>query len=402
MVTPGSAESGQSGGGRGSATAHEEVAYLGPGGGAAFLVETFDEQDPVQVVEFVLEEATGELGGLEGDLVTVEVTTDHVDMVGPGDLPAQTGHRQAGLLVDPFTLGFDDLGIDDRLTAPAVVEIPDEDLFLDADLGCREAEARGGVHRVEHGLGQGRDPPVDVVDRGGGLSEDRIADHPDVVGGHGAEATVAVVSAPTPERQPGHYFDPDPVVASHRREIEIVLPEGRSLVFVTDRGTFSSDRLDPGTRVLLIEAPEPTGTVLVDLGCGWGPIAVTMALRNPTATVWAVDPNERARVLCAENAERNGVGDRVRVVSPDEVPDDLRVDTIWSNPPIRIGKAALDRLLGSWLDRLRPDGVARLVVNRNLGADSLARRLAATWSVERLASTGGYRVLSVTRPEEGP
>lgn len=209
------------------------------------------------------------------------------------------------------------------------------------------------------------------------------------------------MSAPTPDRQPGHYFDPSPEVASNRREIEIVLPEGTPLRFVTDRGTFSPDRLDPGTRVLLIEAPSPEGAMLADLGCGWGAVAVTMALRNPTAVVWAVDPNERARALCVENAARNGVGDRVRVVAPDEVPEDLRVDTIWSNPPIRIGKAALDGLLRSWLDRLAPGGVARLVVSRHLGADSLARRLGATWSVRRLASTGGYRVLSVTRPEEG-
>lgn len=180
-----------------------------------------------------------------------------------------------------------------------------------------------------------------------------------------------------------------------------MLPEGRILDLVTDRGTFSPDRVDPGTRVLIAEAPAPNGTVLLDLGCGWGPLAITMAVRAPESVVWAVDVNERARELCRQNADRNGVGERVRVIAPDEFPADLRIDTIWSNPPIRIGKARLDELLGSWLDRLDADGSAELVVHRHLGADSLARRLeAAGRTVRRRASRGGYRILTV-RPVPG-
>lgn len=212
------------------------------------------------------------------------------------------------------------------------------------------------------------------------------------------------MNAPTPEPSSGHYFEPDPAVASNRRTVPLVLPEGRILSFVTDRGTFSPDRVDPGTRLLVGEAPTPRGRILADVGCGWGPLAVTMAVRSPDAIVWAVDPNARARELCRENADRNEVGDRVRVVAPDGVPDDLRVDTIWSNPPIRIGKAALDALLGRWLARLAPDGSAEIVVHRNLGSDSLARRLGSSWSVTRRRSRAGYRILSITPPDrsEGP
>lgn len=207
------------------------------------------------------------------------------------------------------------------------------------------------------------------------------------------------MTAPTDDTAGSHYFDAAPSVTSAPRELEVILPEGRLLQFVTDRGTFSPDRLDAGTRLLLAEAPDPVGSVLADVGCGWGPIAVTMALRNPEAIVWAIDPNERARALCQQNADRNGVGDRVRVVDPDEVPDDLVVDVVWSNPPIRIGKRALDGLLRCWLDRLRPSGSAELVVHRNLGADSLARRLGDRWTVIRRTSRAGYRILSVTAPE---
>src|SRR5690606_3847538 len=99
--------------------------------------------------------------------------------------------------------------------------------------------------------------------------------------------------------------------------------------------------------------------------------------------------------------EANGL-DNIRAVRPEDVPEDLRFATAWSNPPIRIGKAALHDLLGDWLGRLTPDGHAVLVVQRNLGADSLHRWLAARgWLVTRLGSRSGYRLLEVRPPERG-
>jgi 16S rRNA (guanine1207-N2)-methyltransferase len=118
--------------------------------------------------------------------------------------------------------------------------------------------------------------------------------------------------------------------------------------------------------------------------------------------VWAVDVNDRARALCAANAEANGVGAQVRVVAPDDVPTDLVVDQVWSNPPIRVGKQQLHTLLSAWLDRLRPGGTAELVVQKHLGADSLVTWLQAEgWPTERLTSRAGYRVLHVTAPLDG-
>ncbi|MCU1370506.1 MAG: rRNA m(2)G methyltransferase [Ilumatobacteraceae bacterium] len=205
-----------------------------------------------------------------------------------------------------------------------------------------------------------------------------------------------------PSPQPGagdHYFSADPATPSAPQAIELVLPEGRLIPLVTDRGTFSPDRVDDGTRALLVEGPPvPTAGVLADVGCGYGPIAVAIALRGgPGVTVWAVDVNERARDLCRANAAANGVAAQVRVVGPDDVPADLVVDQIWSNPPIRVGKAALHELLSTWLDRLAPGtGTAELVVQKHLGADSLARWLTDQgWTTGRTASRAGYRILHV-------
>jgi len=196
----------------------------------------------------------------------------------------------------------------------------------------------------------------------------------------------------------GHYFSPSPGAASRPGTVRLVLPD-RTLDLATDRGVFSADRVDPGTKYLLLEAPPPPAAgTFVDLGCGYGPIACTLAARAPGATVWAVDVNERARVLCRANASALGLGNVV-VAAPEEVPPDLEVDLIWSNPPIRIGKAALHDLLRSWLARLSPAGTAVLVVQRHLGADSLQRWLQAEgWRAERLGSRAGYRLLEVRRP----
>jgi 16S rRNA (guanine1207-N2)-methyltransferase len=195
----------------------------------------------------------------------------------------------------------------------------------------------------------------------------------------------------------GHYFDPDPAAGSRPRRVRLDLPD-RSIALATDAGVFAADRVDGATKYLLLEAPAPPSAgTFVDLGCGYGPIACTLAARAPGAEVWAVDVNRRARGLCRANAEALGLAN-VRVLAPDEVPPETLVDLLWSNPPIRIGKAALHDLLRGWLGRLTPDGAAVLVVHRHLGADSLHRWLEGEgWAVARLGSRAGNRLLEVRR-----
>ena len=196
------------------------------------------------------------------------------------------------------------------------------------------------------------------------------------------------------------YFEPSPDVPSDPRTIRVSLPDGE-LHLQTDRGVFAHAALDTGTRVLLLGAPPPAATGdLLDLGCGTGAIALTLARRSPEAIVWAVDVNDRALELCRGNAARNGITN-VRVCGPDDVPETTRFATIWSNPPIRIGKPALHHLLTRWLSRLAEGGNACLVVQKHLGADSLARWLGEQgWRVTRLSSRAGYRILIVAARDE--
>ncbi len=192
-----------------------------------------------------------------------------------------------------------------------------------------------------------------------------------------------------------HYFSPAPEVTARARTVEVTVG-GLTLRLVASSGVFSAGRLDPGTAVLLRKAPLPTGAGrLLDLGSGYGAIACVLAAHAPGATVYAVDVNQRALDLVRENAANLGL--RVVAATPDEVPQDVRFDEIWSNPPIRIGKPELHALLGRWLPRLAPGGTAWLVIARHLGADSLHRWLVDHgWTVERHASQKGYRVLRVT------
>lgn len=196
-----------------------------------------------------------------------------------------------------------------------------------------------------------------------------------------------------------HYFE-TPAATAERHLVRATI-WGQDYEFVSAPGVFSAHRLDLGTQVLFRQtAPPPSqASRLLDLGCGFGPIAIVLATHCPQARVDAVDVNELALQLTRENAERHNLGARVRTAHPDALATDGDYDEIWSNPPIRIGKQALHELLAKWLPRLRPGGVAWLVVGKNLGADSLQAWLTAQgWPTERVASAKGFRVLRAARP----
>ena len=201
-----------------------------------------------------------------------------------------------------------------------------------------------------------------------------------------------------------HYFSESPVGDARQREIEVELA-GASRRLVTAGGVFSPEHLDEGTAVLLRTLgklprdAEPVAGPILDLGCGWGPIALSAALTHPEAEVWAVDINERARALTTTNATRLGLT-HLRVAPPDDVPTLLQFAEIRSNPPIRIGKQALHALLGHWLPKLAPGGTATLVVAKHLGADSLQSWIAAEFpelSVTRIARDKGFSVIQAVR-----
>jgi 16S rRNA (guanine1207-N2)-methyltransferase len=199
------------------------------------------------------------------------------------------------------------------------------------------------------------------------------------------------------------YFAEQPTAAHRPGTVHVVLPDTH-LALATDSGVFSPERLDPGTRLLLETAPAPPAEGdLLDLGSGYGPLALVMASRAPAARVWAVDVNRRALELCERNAAAAGLTNvccRLVDAGPSPGSGDLPASyqLIWSNPPIRIGKDALHQMLTTWLGRLAPGAAAYLVVQRNLGSDSLQRWLSETgWQAARFAARAGYRVLEVRR-----
>ena len=197
-----------------------------------------------------------------------------------------------------------------------------------------------------------------------------------------------------------HYFSELPGSELKFRQIRAALA-GQVFELTTSNGIFSPERIDSGTQVLLANTPPaPPGGHLLDLGCGWGPIALTLALQSPHATVWAVDVNSRSLDLVRRNAEAIGVTN-VNAVTPEDVPADVSFVSIRSNPPIRVGKNELHGMLEFWLPRLDPESDAWLVVQRNLGSDSLHHWLEgwlpADFTVSRAATNKGYRVLKVRR-----
>ena len=201
-----------------------------------------------------------------------------------------------------------------------------------------------------------------------------------------------------------HYFSSTPSGPDHRRVLDVELA-GQNVQVETSGSIFSPDGVDRGTRVLLDVVPAlPESGDFLDIGSGWGPIALTMGLLSARAHITALEVNDRAAMLTAANASRLGLKN-ITVKHPDEVTEDATFDVIWSNPPIRIGKAALHAILTRWLPTLTPGGQAWLVVAKKLGADSLMRwiqtmleaKAAGEFTIRRAATDKGFRVLQVER-----
>jgi 16S rRNA G1207 methylase RsmC len=197
-----------------------------------------------------------------------------------------------------------------------------------------------------------------------------------------------------------HYFSETPGSDYKPKEISVVI-NGREVLVTTAGGVFSPDHIDQGTNVLLTHLDEaPAGGNILDIGCGWGPIALSLASASPKATIWAVDVNQRSLELTAANAKRLGLSN-IKCVTPEEVPADLEFSGVWSNPPIRVGKDVLHEILLTWLPKLQEHAEAYLVVQKNLGADSLHRWLEAelpeNFSTVRIDTAKSFRVLRVKR-----
>lgn len=213
----------------------------------------------------------------------------------------------------------------------------------------------------------------------------------------------SAASSPSPSSPTtSHYFTPHPDDNHQRFPLSVDL-RGHRVDILTAPNVFSAKRLDPGTAVLLKQAPQPPaiGTFL-DIGCGWGAIALALALESPHSTIYAIDINDLALELTKENALSLHL-ENIHTCTPSCVPSDITFDLIWSNPPIRIGKEELHALLLLWLLRLAPEGNAYLTVQKNLGADSLITWLTQTfpsYSISKYHSSKGYRIIHIYAPSE--
>jgi 16S rRNA G1207 methylase RsmC len=195
-----------------------------------------------------------------------------------------------------------------------------------------------------------------------------------------------------------HYFSETPGSEYKPKEIRVTI-HGHEVLLTTAGGVFSPDHIDQGTAVLLAHLDQaPAGGNILDIGCGWGPIALSLASQSPKSTIWAIDVNQRSLDLTEANAKRLGLKN-VKCAKPEDVPQDIKFSGIWSNPPIRVGKDVLHEILQKWLPRLEKEAESYLVVQKNLGADSLHRwlesSLPANFSTIRVDTAKSFRVLRV-------
>ena len=201
-----------------------------------------------------------------------------------------------------------------------------------------------------------------------------------------------------------HYFRSEPTTKKIETEISFEVA-GARFDMTAASGTFSSTKLDPGTKVLLSHTGLfPQNGNVLDLGCGWGPIGIVIASLFPETKVHAVDINERSVEQAQANADRIGVSN-FKVHLAENLPVTMKFGAIWSNPPIRIGKVALHELLKNYLPRLEDGGKAYLVVQKNLGADSLQRWLADQFPDHRVSRVGTaktFRVIEIASPASSP
>lgn len=199
------------------------------------------------------------------------------------------------------------------------------------------------------------------------------------------------------------YFSANPNSLDLRRTLQVDL-RGKEVSVQVSNGVFSSSKLDLGTAVLLKHAPQPPENGrFFDIGCGWGAISLALGFESPNAQIYAVDVNERALELTNINAKNSGLNNIHTYLVEDALKEDelKDIDLIWSNPPIRVGKDVLHNILLTWLPRLKVGGAAYLVVQKNLGSDSLipwlSKNLGEDFSVEKYASSKGYRIIEVLR-----
>lgn len=196
-----------------------------------------------------------------------------------------------------------------------------------------------------------------------------------------------------------HYYSKDPKVESKPKEWTATL-RGKTLQFKTDAGVFSKGEVDFGSR-LLVETfvmSETEGNIL-DVGCGYGPIGLTIAASYPDRNVHLVDVNERALALCTRNAEQNGITNVT--IYPSDALSAVKAEgfsVILTNPPIRAGKETVFSFYDGSYAKLSIGGQLWVVIQKKQGAPSSVKHLQELFgNVEVVAKKKGYYILRATK-----
>jgi 16S rRNA (guanine1207-N2)-methyltransferase len=190
-----------------------------------------------------------------------------------------------------------------------------------------------------------------------------------------------------------HYYTREPQSESRPVECEYVY-RGERLRFVTDAGVFSKGEVDTGTQLLLEALPEQMDGEILDLGCGWGVIGISIAKKWPECRVTMADVNLRALELSQENAKKNRV--ETECVESDGMAalQDRTFDAVVTNPPIRAGKQVIYQMFADAAKSLKPGGALYLVIRKQQGAESCMKYLKTIYQeVEKLDRSGGFWVI---------
>lgn len=166
-----------------------------------------------------------------------------------------------------------------------------------------------------------------------------------------------------------HYYTPLPQSAHKPAQIAFEY-RGHSMVFDTDSGVFSRLEIDKGTELLLKALPETLAGDVLDLGCGYGVMAIAIGKTWPACRPTMADVNERAVALAAANALKNGVAAEALISDGYSALEGHSFDLIVQNPPIRAGKQVIYEMFAKGARALRPGGQLWLVIRKQQGAPS--------------------------------
>ena len=196
-----------------------------------------------------------------------------------------------------------------------------------------------------------------------------------------------------------HYYSNKPETESKPRQWKFTLL-GFEFKFETDAGVFSKSEVDFGSRVLIdtFEMPEVAGDVL-DVGCGYGPIGLSIAKANPERFVHMMDINTRAIALAEKNAQINGV-QNVRIFESNGLASvgDVKAAAILTNPPIRAGKETIFRFYDESYEKLVEGGELRAVIQKKQGAPSTVSHLEELFSeVAVVEKKKGYWIIQAKK-----